>query len=87
MSQNEKLLLALLGGKNDNSFPFSDLRKALEILGGNCRIRGDHFIYSFSGIQQAINIQPLPGGKAKPYQVRQVREFIINYELGGAFLA
>ena len=87
MSQNEKLLLALLSGKSDSSFPFSDLRKALEILGGICRIRGDHFIYSFAGIQRAINIQPLPGGKSKPYQVRQVREFIIEYGLGGAFLA
>ncbi len=32
---------------------------------------------------EIINIQPLTKGKAKSYQVKQVRLIIQNYKLGG----
>ena len=38
-------------------------------LGFKERIKGDHHIYSKTGIIKIINIQPLNDGKAKPYQV------------------
>lgn len=82
MGQSEKLLFKILSGTNDNSLKFSDLQRMLEILGFNCRIRGDHFIYTRDDIEEIINIQP-KGNKAKPYQVKQVRNLILKYTLGG----
>ena len=57
MSQYEKLLLAILSGTRDKNFLFSDLRLVLERLEFQCRIKGDHFIYMKSGIEEIINIR------------------------------
>ncbi|MFZ2325227.1 MAG: hypothetical protein WAV89_16210 [Ignavibacteriaceae bacterium] len=38
-------------------------------------------MYSKNGIPEIINIQPLKDGKAKPYQVKQVRNIILRYKL------
>ena len=82
MSQYEKLLRALMSGTKDRSVAFSDLQTVLEHLGFQCRIRGDHFIYTRDDVEEIINIQPL-GSQAKPYQVKQVRSIILRYQLGG----
>ena len=83
MSQYEKLLLSILSGTRDKNLLFSDLRVVLERLGFQCRIKGDHFIYTKVDIEEIINIQPM-GNMAKPYQVKQVREIILKYQLGGS---
>lgn len=83
MSQYEKLLLAVLSGTKDKSLLFSDLQTVLDRLGFQCRIRGDHFIYTRDDVEEIINIQPA-GNRAKPYQVKQVRNIILKYQLGGA---
>lgn len=82
MSQYEKLLLSILSGTRDKSILFADLRVVLDRLGFQCRIKGDHFIYTMNGVEEIINIQPV-GNKAKPYQVKQVRNIILKYHLGG----
>lgn len=82
MSQYEKVLLSILSGTRDKNILFSDLRLVLDRLGFQCRIRGDHFIYTKDGVEEIINIQPV-GNKAKPYQVKQVRNIILQYQLGG----
>ena len=82
MGQYEKLLLALMSGAKDRNFQFSDLRLILDRLGFDCRVRGDHFIYTRDDIEEIINIQPV-GSKAKPYQCKQVRQIILKYNLGG----
>lgn len=82
MSQYEKLLLRILCGTHDGNVAFSDLQKVLTILGFVVRIKGDHFIYTRDDIDEIINIQP-KGNKAKPYQVKQVRNLILKYQLGG----
>ena len=82
MSQYEKLLLSLLSGTKDKGILFADLRTVLDRLGFQCRIKGDHFIYTKDGVEEIINIQPV-GNKAKPYQVKQVRNLILKYQLGG----
>jgi len=79
---NEKILIAIMSGRQDNNFPFDDLRFLVKQLGFNERIKGDHFILTRDGISEIINIQPVKG-KAKPYQVRQVRGIIRKYKLGG----
>ena len=82
MSQYEKLLLSILSGTQDRNIPFADLQTVLARLGFQCRIKGDHFIYTKDGVEEIINIQP-KGSKAKPYQVKQVRNIILKYQLGG----
>lgn len=82
MSQHQKILLAILSGTQDSNIHFADLCAVLNRLGFCCRIRGDHFIYTRDGVEEIINLQPR-GGKAKPYQVKQVRQLILRYHLGG----
>lgn len=81
MATLEKLIQSIMSGTQDRNIKFSDLQKILEVLGFQCRIKGDHFIYWKSGVDEIINIQP-DGNKAKPYQVKQVRNIILKYELG-----
>jgi len=45
-------------------------------------MKGSHHIYYKEGIVEIINIQP-KGNKAKDYQVKQVRNIILKYKLGG----
>ncbi len=82
MSQFEKMLLSIMSGTKDKGILFSDLQAVLKRLGFECRIKGDHFIYTKDGVEEIINIQP-QGNKAKPYQVKQVRNIILRYQLGG----
>jgi hypothetical protein len=81
MATIEKLMVSLMSGNHDNNIKFSDLQKILSILDFQCRIKGDHFIYSRNGINEIINIQP-EGNMAKPYQVKQIRNIILKYGLG-----
>ena len=83
MGQYEKLLLLILSGTRDKNLLFSDLRTVLERLGFQCRIKGDHFIYTKDGIEEIVNIQPM-GNMAKPYQVKLVRGIILKYQWGGS---
>lgn len=76
--------MQIMSGTQDYNIGFSDLQKALTLLGFTVRIKGDHFIYFRDGVDEIINIQP-NGNKAKPYQVKQVRNIILKYRLGGNF--
>jgi len=80
LSQQEKILLKVLSGGHDRSMKFYELQKLLYILGFQCRVKGDHFIYWKDGIDEIVNIQP-DGNMAKPYQVRQIRNIILKYGL------
>ena len=80
MATIEKLMQSIMSGTQDRNIKFSDLQKILDVLGFQCRIKGDHFIYWKDGIDEIINIQP-DGNKAKPYQVKQVRNTILKYGL------
>ncbi len=82
MSQHEKLMYSVLSGVNDRNIAFDDLRKLLERFGFDCRVKGGHFIYTRPDVEEIINIQP-KGKLAKPYQVKQVRNVMVKYKLGG----
>jgi hypothetical protein len=69
-----------MSGVQDRNIKFADLQKILDVLGFQCRIKGDHFIYWKEGIDEIINIQPI-GNKAKSYQVKQVRNIILKYQM------
>lgn len=83
MSLYEKLLPAVLSGARDKNMLFSDLQTVLDRLGFQRLIKGDYFIYTRDGVEEIINLQSA-GNKAKPYQVKQVRNIILKYQLGGA---
>ena len=80
MSKFDKLLLKLVFGTSDKNFDFSDLVKILLSLGFQVRINGSHHIFTKEEVAEIINIQP-QNSKAKPYQVKQVRELIIKYKM------
>ncbi|MBQ3464078.1 MAG: type II toxin-antitoxin system HicA family toxin [Clostridia bacterium] len=82
MSQMDKLIYAIISGKHDTSTKFTDVQNVLKFLEFHERVRGDHFIYTQKGIEEILNLQP-DGSKAKPYQVKQVRNIILKYNLGG----
>lgn len=80
METLEKLMKSIMSGTQDGNINFKDLQKILDILDFQCRIKGDHFIYWKKGIDEIINIQP-DGNRAKPYQVKQIRNLILKYKL------
>ncbi|MCX6049261.1 MAG: type II toxin-antitoxin system HicA family toxin [Chloroflexi bacterium] len=82
MTQYEKILNRVLRGTSDTSISFSDLCYLLDALNFDQRIRGSHHIFSRQGVAEILNLQP-KGANAKPYQVKQVRNVILKYKLGG----
>jgi predicted RNA binding protein YcfA (HicA-like mRNA interferase family) len=52
----------------------------ISLLGFEERIKGSHHILTKDGVEEIINIQS-KAGKAKPYQVKQVRTIIVKYKL------
>ena len=80
MSKHEKLLIKILRGTSDKNIDFEEFRNLLLRLGFEERIKGSHHILSKEGIENILNIQP-KSGKAKPYQVKQVRNIIVKYQL------
>ena len=82
MSKLDKLLLKILSGNADNNFPIEELKRLLFTLGFLERKgAGSHTLYKKEGLADLINIQHAKGGKAKPYQVKQIREIIIKHKL------
>ncbi len=81
MTTRGKLLELILSGRSDANVSFESLRNLLGSLGFAERIRGDHHIFGKQGIAEILNLQPLASGKAKPYQVKQVRNVILRYRL------
>jgi predicted RNA binding protein YcfA (HicA-like mRNA interferase family) len=81
MSKGDRVLQQVLQGTADANIAFADLRNLLLRLGFEERIRGSHHSFRRSGVEEKLNLQK-DGSKAKPYQVRQVRNVIVKYRLG-----
>lgn len=80
MSKTEKLFEKLMDGRSDANFPFDELCTLLTKLGYNARkTKGSHIIFQRGS--SFLNLQPAVGGKAKVYQVRQVRQELQNLNL------
>ena len=63
-----------------NNIEFFDLLNVLKHLGFTLRIRGSHHILFKDGIDEILNLQP-NNNNAKSYQVKQVRNLILKYQL------
>jgi hypothetical protein len=72
----------VLRGTSDANIPFDGLLHLLKEFGFEERIRGSHHIFTRTGVEEILNLQP-KGSHAKPYQVKQVRQVILRYKLGG----
>ena len=81
MGKITKLLQRVLSGTSDTNISFMELRALLIHLGFQERIKGDHHIFTREDVEEIINIQP-SGNKSKPYQVKQVRNLLLKYEIG-----
>ena len=81
MSRVKKAVAKILEGRSDANFDFDDLCYILERAGFTRRAgKGSHTIFYKEGVAEIINLQA-KGGKAKNYQVKQVRDLILKYQL------
>lgn len=78
---SKRALQKVLAGLSDKNIKFSELREILLDLDFAERVKGDHHIFTKDKVVEIINIQPLRNGKAKAYQVKQVRNLILKYRL------
>jgi predicted RNA binding protein YcfA (HicA-like mRNA interferase family) len=77
--KKRKLLQKLLSGSKN--IRFSEAVTCAKAFGFNLsRINGDHHIYVHPEVPELENLQDV-GGKAKPYQVRQLLQIIERYNL------
>ena len=82
MSKVGRTLERILRGTSDANVRFDDLCQLLQRLGFAERIKGDHHIFSRDSVEEILNLQPR-GTLAKAYQVKQVRDVIVRYQLAG----
>jgi len=80
MGKLEKLYEHILMRRSDANVPFETLCALLKRLGFDERIKGGHHIFTKDDVEEILNLQP-KGGKGKPYQVKQVRDVILEYHL------
>ena len=65
----------------DNNIKYTDFQNIIIDLGFEFqRQKGSHVMYYHFGIREFLNIQKY-GNKAKDYQVKQLREIIIEHNL------
>jgi hypothetical protein len=81
MPSLSKIFDIILRGQSDTNVRFADLQRVVRALGFEFRVKGDHFIYWRADVEEILNFQPLRGGKAKPYQVKQLRNLVLKYSL------
>jgi hypothetical protein len=80
MDKHHKLFEHIMMRKGDAHVPFLDLCELLVRMGFDMRTKGDHHMFTMVGVEEILNLQP-KHGKAKPYQVKQVRNIFHMYGL------
>jgi hypothetical protein len=81
MSRAKKVVDRILSGASDANLSFDDLCFVLERAGFTRRAgKGSHTIYFRDGVEEILNLQP-KGNEAKAYQVKQVRELFLKYQI------
>ena len=77
MSRLQKALDKILRAQADVDLDFDTLIAILKRLGFSERVRGSHHIFTHPRVDGILNVQP-KGGNAKPYQVKQVRQALVE---------
>ncbi|MBC7797809.1 MAG: type II toxin-antitoxin system HicA family toxin [Pyrinomonadaceae bacterium] len=81
MSKSKKIRDRILAGNADANIDFDDLCWLLQEYGFDLRVKGSHHIFTRNDVAEILNLQT-KGSKTKPYQVKQVRNLIVDYDLG-----
>jgi len=82
VAQWGKTLQRVMSGQADASIDFQALCTLLPHIGYQAwRRHGSHHLFVHPDRPENINIQPGASGKAKPYQVKQVRDLLRKYGL------
>ena len=82
MGKHEDTKERVTSGSSDANIDFNDLCAMLGDSGFKSRKgKGSHIIFSRKNVREIINLQPDKNGKAKKYQVKQVRQLFENYGL------
>jgi hypothetical protein len=81
MPDPAKIRAALKDSAKDYGHRLIDVVKFLEASGWKHRIKGGHHIFIRPGIPVLLNLQPEKDGKAKFYQIRQVRQVLERFNL------
>jgi len=80
MSKAEKIFEKVMSGKSDANISYDDVCNLLTKLGYAKRQQGtSHQIFARG--DSYLNLQPGSDGKAKKYQVRQIREELQRIDL------
>ncbi len=82
MGKYDKILSKILSGLSDKDISFLELCNVLKHLGFKERIKGSHHIFYKDGIKEILNLQP-KNSNAKAYQVKQIRNIIVQYKIKG----
>ncbi len=82
MGRTNKILFQVLSGSADHNIRFDELCGLLKVLEFDVRVKGSHHIFTRASVPEILNLQAKQG-KAKPYQVKQVRETITRHGLAG----
>ena len=81
MSRWSKFWDKISGGQADNNIEFDELESYLLRLGWKTASSGtSHQYYTHAQVPAAVNVQPRKDGKAKSYQVEQIRLALNFYE-------
>jgi predicted RNA binding protein YcfA (HicA-like mRNA interferase family) len=81
MGRLDKTIQKILSGASDKNINFEELVSVLFHFKFEERIKGSHHIFYRKDIEYIINLQPAKDGKAKPYQIKQVRDIVLKYRL------
>jgi len=77
-----KIYNTVLNGNSDANIRFSDFKNLVHALGFIFKgQKGSHAGYYHPLVHARISIQPTKDGKAKPYQVKQLRDIIKRHNL------
>jgi len=78
---NKKVYESVMSGKSDNNIKYTDFQNLIIDLGFEFkRQKGSHEMYYHHSIREFMNIQK-KANRAKDYQVKQLREIIIEHNL------
>ncbi|HQY57331.1 MAG: type II toxin-antitoxin system HicA family toxin [Nitrospira sp.] len=78
MNKRKLLAKVLSGSKN---LRFNEVILLVEAFGFRAsRVKGSHHIFVHPDLSELVNLQEV-GGKAKPYQVKQLMDLVERYNL------
>lgn len=80
MSKHDKIIERILSGRSDANIKFDEVFSLLLSLGFEVRTKGSHHIFRKQGVEEKVNLQK-DGNMAKPYQIKQIRNLLIDNNL------